>query len=147
MDGVKDREGIFVIAATNRRESLDPAMLRSGRLQHSIFLPPPDAEARLDILKTVLEQRQWETETPDVLDEIVKRTEGFSGANLTQLITDGAQIAIDEILDQHPTTLQVKLNLSHLLPEIDAIRSHISDAQFLAYKQVIYIHELHFHTP
>lgn len=53
MDGLEDRKGVFVIAATNRPDIIDPAMLRPGRLDKLLYVPLPTKEDRLQILKTV----------------------------------------------------------------------------------------------
>lgn len=57
MDGVGSKKNVFVIGATNRPDILDPAIMRPGRLDQLIFIPVPDYESRLSILKAVLRKR------------------------------------------------------------------------------------------
>jgi transitional endoplasmic reticulum ATPase len=94
MDGLESRGKVIVIAATNRPDILDPALLRPGRFDRLIYVPLPDYEARLEILK--IHTRKMPL-APDVdLTVIAEKTEGYSGADLKALVTEAAMIALRE---------------------------------------------------
>ncbi|MGC9097128.1 MAG: ATP-binding protein, partial [Infirmifilum sp.] len=80
MDGLERLEGVVVIAATNRPDIIDPALLRPGRFDRLIYVPPPDEKARLEIFK-VHTKRMPLAEDVD-LAELAKRTEGYTGADI-----------------------------------------------------------------
>lgn len=91
MDGFDTSEGIIIIAATNRPDILDPALLRPGRFDRRIVLPNPDVKGRLEILKVHTRNKPL---GPDVdLSVIAKGTPGFSGADLANLVNEAALIA------------------------------------------------------
>lgn len=91
MDGFEGNEGIIIIAATNRPDVLDPALLRPGRFDRQIVVPVPDVKGRLAIL-TVHTQRIPLDESVD-LEKIARGTPGFSGADLSNLVNEAALIA------------------------------------------------------
>ncbi len=91
MDGFDTSEGIIVIAATNRPDILDPALLRPGRFDRQIFLPRPDVRGRYEILKVHARNKKL---GPDVDLELVARaTPGFTGADLENLLNEAALLA------------------------------------------------------
>lgn len=91
MDGFESNEGIIVLAATNRPDVLDPALLRPGRFDRQIVVPLPDVKGRLDILK-VHTKKVPLAEDVD-LEKIARGTPGFSGADLANLVNEAALIA------------------------------------------------------
>lgn len=86
MDGFEDNSGVIVIAATNRIEMIDEALLRSGRFDRRIFLSMPDFADRVEILKTYLSGKNTDVD----IDEIAKISVGFSGAALATLVNEAA---------------------------------------------------------
>lgn len=86
MDGFEDSSGVIVIAATNKIEMMDDALLRSGRFDRRIFIPMPDMQSRVAILKTYLKNKQSEV---DIMS-IAKSTVGFSGAGIATLVNEAA---------------------------------------------------------
>ncbi len=101
MDGFEGSEGIIVIAATNRPDVLDPALLRPGRFDRQVVVPLPDVRGREQILK--VHMRKVPTDD-DVRPEIIARgTPGFSGADLQNLVNEAALFAAranKEVVDQ-----------------------------------------------
>lgn len=92
MDGFGTNSGIIVIAATNRPDVLDPALLRPGRFDRQITVNMPDAHGREDILKVHSRNKPL---GPDVdLKEIAKDTIGFTGADLENLLNEAALLAV-----------------------------------------------------
>lgn len=91
MDGFGANEGIIIIAATNRADILDPALLRPGRFDRQITVDRPDVKGREAVLKVHARNKPL---TSDVkLDVIAKRTTGFSGADLENLLNEAALLA------------------------------------------------------
>lgn len=92
MDGFIDSSGVIVIAATNKIEMIDEALLRSGRFDRRIYLALPDLNDRKDILATYLAKKRHEAN----IDELARHTTGFSGAGLATLVNEAAINAIKE---------------------------------------------------
>ncbi|MGQ9557895.1 MAG: ATP-dependent zinc metalloprotease FtsH [Desulfurispora sp.] len=91
MDGFAPNEGIIIIAATNRPDILDPALLRPGRFDRQIVVDVPDLNGRKDILKVHVRGKPL---APDVdLDVLARRTPGFTGADLANLVNEAALLA------------------------------------------------------
>jgi len=91
MDGFESNEGVIMISATNRPDVLDPALLRPGRFDRQVFVSLPDIKGREEILKVHMKKTPI---APDV-DPLVlaKGTPGFSGADLENLVNEGALLA------------------------------------------------------
>ena len=92
MDGFGPHEGIIVIAATNRPDVLDPALLRPGRFDRQVTVGLPDKNARLEILK--VHARNKVLDKNITLEFLAKRTPGFSGADLENLLNEAALLAV-----------------------------------------------------
>ncbi|WP_226627134.1 ATP-dependent zinc metalloprotease FtsH [Alloyangia pacifica] len=88
LDGFEGKEAVVVLAATNRPDVLDPALLRPGRFDRHVTLSLPDRAGRLAILK--LHSADLPLEAPEALSEIAAGTPGFSGADLKNLLNEGA---------------------------------------------------------
>ncbi|WP_048147867.1 CDC48 family AAA ATPase [Palaeococcus ferrophilus] len=92
MDGIEENSGVVVIAATNRPDILDPALLRPGRFDRLILVPAPDEKARLEILK--VHTRNVPLAGDVRLEELAKRTKGYSGADIASLVREAALTAL-----------------------------------------------------
>jgi cell division protease FtsH len=92
MDGFGPHEGIIVIAATNRPDVLDPALLRPGRFDRQVTVGLPDKNARLEILKVHAKNKKLDKSI--TLDYLAKRTPGFSGADLENLLNEAALLTV-----------------------------------------------------
>src|SRR5437016_13619569 len=91
MDGFEATMGVIVIAATNRPDVLDPALLRPGRFDRQVVVPLPDIRGREEILKVHMRKVPL---APDVKADIIARgTPGFSGADLANLVNQAALFA------------------------------------------------------
>ena len=91
MDGFDPSSGLVLLAATNRPEILDPALLRAGRFDRQVLVDRPDRKGRLEILKVHVKKVRL---APDVdLDKIAALTVGFSGADLANVINEAALLA------------------------------------------------------
>ena len=88
MDGFEGNTGVIVIAATNRADILDPALLRPGRFDRQVMVDVPDLAGRIEILGVHAKNKRFEEEVD--LEMIAKRTPGFSGADLSNLLNEAA---------------------------------------------------------
>ena len=91
MDGFEENEGVIIVAATNRPDVLDPALLRPGRFDRQVEVPNPDVNGREQILKVHAEKVPMKDDVD--LRVIARGTPGFSGADLANLINEGALMA------------------------------------------------------
>ncbi|HEY5672857.1 MAG TPA: ATP-dependent zinc metalloprotease FtsH [Malonomonas sp.] len=91
MDGFETNEGVILVAATNRPDVLDPALLRPGRFDRQVVVPRPDIKGRLKILQ--VHSRKVPLADDVELGVVAKGTPGFSGADLANLINEGALLA------------------------------------------------------
>jgi len=91
MDGFDTQEGVVLVAATNRPDVLDPALLRPGRFDRQIVVDRPDIKGRKDILKVHVRKIKLDKDAD--LDRISRQTPGFSGADLANLVNEAALLA------------------------------------------------------
>lgn len=98
MDGIGAKKNVFIIGATNRPDIIDPALMRPGRLDQLIYIPVPDYDSRLSILKAVLRKSPL---SPLVdLPYLASQTEKFTGADLTEICQRAAKLAIRQEIDR-----------------------------------------------
>ncbi len=91
MDGFESNDGVIIIAATNRPDVLDPALLRPGRFDRNVLVPKPDIKGREEILKVHAAKTPLGTDVN--LDVVARGTPGFSGADLSNLVNEAALLA------------------------------------------------------
>ncbi|MCA9376838.1 ATP-dependent zinc metalloprotease FtsH [Candidatus Nomurabacteria bacterium] len=94
MDGLESRENVIVLAATNRPDVLDPAILRPGRFDRSVVVEMPEYEGRLAILKVHSKNKKFANNVDLTL--LAKKTIGYSGADLENLLNEAAIMAVKE---------------------------------------------------
>lgn len=111
MDGFDARTGVILVAATNRPEILDPALLRAGRFDRQVLVDRPDKIGRLAILK--LHAREVPLVSEDDLDVIAAMTPGFAGADLANIINEAALLAVRRGKD--------KVSLSELQEAVERV--------------------------
>ncbi len=99
LDRLSDNPNMVVLAATNRRDSLDGALLRAGRLERHIEVPEPDEAARRAILEVHTRTKPLADDVD--LDAIAEATEGYSGAELTSICREAALMAIMAVAESH----------------------------------------------
>ncbi|MEM4947476.1 MAG: AAA family ATPase, partial [Thermosphaera sp.] len=119
MDGIQKLENVVVIAATNRPDLIDPALLRPGRLEKLIYVPPPDYEARLEILR--IQTRSIPLSRDVDLGEIARRTEGYSGADVEAVVREAVMSALRESLDTR------ELSMRHFSKALEIIKPSINE--------------------
>ena len=114
MDGVNELRNIFVIAATNRPDLVDPALLRPGRFDRLIFVPKPDKKARLSIFK--IHTRQMPLAEDVRLDELAEKAEGMTGADIKSICTEAGMMALRENYKAE------KVKMRHFLAALNRIK-------------------------
>ena len=94
LDGIQELKGVFVLAATNRPEILDPALIRSGRLSETLYVGLPDLDARRDILQ--MKMRSMSLSNDIELLALSEACEGFSGAEIVSICQKARYAAFEE---------------------------------------------------
>jgi transitional endoplasmic reticulum ATPase len=121
LDGATPLREVVVVGATNRPELIDPAMLRPGRLERLVFVPPPDAAARADILRAA--GRDVPLADDVDLDALASELDGYSAADCAALLRESALTAMRESLDAGEVTA------AHLATARRAVRASLDPAQ------------------
>ncbi len=116
LDGLSNREGIYVIAATNRPDIIDPAMLRPGRLETLLFVDLPGAAERVEILQTL--SRTLSIPYTDAIADVARGCEGFSGADLESLLRRAGYAAIKR---------NDRIKLEDFMSAITKVRPSVTD--------------------
>lgn len=103
MDGIESLENVIVIGATNRLDMIDPSLLRPGRFDYQLLVPPPEKEARMEIFK--VHTRHMPLKDVD-LNELVRKTEGYSGADIEGVCREAALIALRENIKSEQVSME-----------------------------------------
>jgi len=98
MDGVGSKKNVFIIGATNRPDIIDTALMRPGRLDQLIYIPMPDFESRLSILRATLRKSPISKDVD--LSYLASQTDKFTGADLTEICQTACKIAIREEIER-----------------------------------------------
>jgi ribosome biogenesis ATPase len=104
MDGLEERRGVFVIAATNRPDIIDPAMLRPGRLDKLLYVPLPTKEDRFQILQTVCRKVPLADDVDLKKISIDSQCDGYSGADLSALVREAQLLTLKESIAKEEST-------------------------------------------
>ncbi len=127
LDGIDQMEGVSVIGATNRPDLIDSAVLRPGRLERLVFVPPPDAAARALILASAA-KRSPLADTID-LDDLGVRTEGYSAADCAALIREAALTAMRRSMESTEITSEdMAAALAVVRPSLDPFQVNALEA-------------------
>jgi transitional endoplasmic reticulum ATPase len=122
LDGLEELNNVVVIAATNRPDIIDPALLRPGRFDKIIEVPPPDEEARMSIFKIHLEGKPVQKDVS--LKALAKETEGFTGADISAVVNEATSFAIREYVDKDKKDLEkAHLKKSHFIAALDKLKT------------------------
>jgi len=126
MDGLRDSDGVVVVGATNRPWALDPALLRPGRFDKAIYVPPPDKEARKKILQVHLRNVKVED---GLLDWLADITEGYSGADLSALVREAKMNALERAMDGG----DIKLTKDDFISSLGRIKPSVDQTTLALY--------------
>lgn len=132
MDGLEPLHNVIVIAATNRPDIIDPALLRPGRFDRLIEIGPPDEESRLEILKIHTANRPLAADVD--LAEIAKRTENYSGADLAAVCSEAVMLAIREYVlagkpQDEESIKNLKVERRHFEEALKKVRPSLKDVR------------------
>ena len=99
LDGLEVLSNVIIIAATNRPDIIDPALLRPGRFDRLLYVPPPDKEARIQILKIHTSKKPLAEDVK--LDTLANQTEGYTGADIAALASAAVMLALREHIEKY----------------------------------------------
>ncbi len=116
MDGIDKSAGVIVIGSTNKPDMIDPALMRPGRLDKIIYVPPPDFNERMEIIHVHLSGRPVAGDID--LSEIAKKTERFSGADLANLVREAATIAVRRSMMTKADSVITMDDFNQVMPRI-----------------------------
>jgi transitional endoplasmic reticulum ATPase len=112
LDGIEELQKVAVIAATNRPDIVDPALLRAGRFDRMLEVPPPDRDARLDILKIHTSKNPLDKNVD--LEAIAAKTEGYTGADIASLASTAVMMALEEHVAKYKTSEEIRKHASEV---------------------------------
>jgi transitional endoplasmic reticulum ATPase len=124
LDGLEDLKGVVVIGATNRPDIIDEALLRPGRFDRILEVPPPDKEARKHIFQIHTKKKPLESDVN--LDKLVEMTEGMTGADIAALVNAAAMSAIKEHVIQKSGG-KVRISMRHFETALNKIKKKSSN--------------------
>jgi len=112
MDGLEELRDVVVIAATNRPDIIDPALLRPGRFDKLIYVPPPDKNARREIFNIHLRNTPLQDDVN--LDYLAEKTEGYTGADIAGICSTAKMLAVREFLERYRNDEEAKQHVNEL---------------------------------
>ncbi|MEM2120749.1 MAG: CDC48 family AAA ATPase, partial [Archaeoglobaceae archaeon] len=127
MDGLEELQGVVVIAATNRPDILDPALLRPGRFDRLVYVRPPDKKSRLAIFK--IHTRNMPLAEDVDLNELAEMTEGYVGADIEAICREAVMLALRE----NPNAEKVEMR--HFYDAIKKIKPSVSETMLSFYER------------
>lgn len=129
MDGIQTLKGVVVIGASNRPDILDPALLRPGRFDRVIFVPPPDIDGRYQIFQ--IHTREMPLSDDVDLSRLAAMTEGYTGADIEAVCREAAIMAMRE-------NINIKeISMKHFLIALEKIKPSITPEQKREYERIL----------
>ena len=133
LDGMENMHGVIVLAATNRADMIDPALLRPGRFDKIIQIPLPDKDSRKSILKINADKIPTISDESDPkhvdFDKLAEITDGLSGADTASIANTAVSLVIHEFLDSHPdvkeiekSSIDAKVSMKHFEEAVKKVR-------------------------
>jgi len=122
LDGIQSLAGVVVLAATNRMDMVDPALLRAGRFDKLLYIPQPDKNARRQILGIQTKGKRIGADLD--LDRVAEMTDGFSGADVTAVVNTAVSLVLQEYLAAYPKPEDAKQHAA----EATMAMKHFEDA-------------------
>ena len=128
LDGIEELKGVTVLAATNKPELLDPALIRAGRLSETMYVGLPDLEARRDILR--LQTSVTLSDDVDVM-ALAEMTEGFTGAEIARICKQASFMAFEE---QMQTKEKQRISQKHLSIALSKVKRSVTPEMVRKYE-------------
>ena len=132
LDGMQALQNVLVIGATNRADILDPAVLRSGRFDIVVFVPPPDEKARIEIFKVHTKNMPLAKDVD--FEKLASLTDGYSGADIEGVCREAAMAAVRKDWKAKPVTMK---HFEEALEEIRPTMSKDDIQRFLEQAEVL----------
>jgi transitional endoplasmic reticulum ATPase len=126
MDGIQSLENVVVLASTNRPDMLDPALLRPGRFDRLIYVPPPDYEARLEIFK--VHTRNMPLAEDVDLQQLARMTEGYSGSDIEAVCREAGMLALRENINAE------RVEMRHFVEALKRVYPSITEDMVKSYR-------------
>jgi transitional endoplasmic reticulum ATPase len=118
------KDGIFIVAATNRPEHIDPAIMRTGRMDKIIYLSPPDKDARIEMISLLLKNRPTEGEFD--FEDLAEKTDDFVSSDINFIINEAAREALKE---------RVKITYKHIINSLSKASPSISAREIRRFEE------------
>ncbi len=125
LDGIQQLAGVVVLAATNRIDMVDPALVRPGRFDKIIPIPMPDKESREQIIKINMEGKQIADSVRKDLKPLVEMTEGFSGADVAALVNTAVSMVLQEYVAKYPKPDDAKKHLEEAIVTFEHFKNAV----------------------
>ena len=137
MDGYGSRKGVYIMAATNRQEIVDPAITRPGRLETTLYVGLPDTSERVLILKAITRDGSKPKIASDVImKDVAELCEGYSGADLKALITKASELAFSEDIAKPELNLTPQVTKVHFNQALKLIRQSVQGNDKARYERM-----------
>ncbi len=140
MDGLEILTNVVVIGATNRPDIIDPALLRPGRFDRILYVPPPDRESRLQIIKIHTKKKPLAEDVN--FEDLADKTDGYTGADIASLSSAAVMLALREHITKYPDSKEaekqakeLRINMKHFEDAMKKIRP-LSKQEIDMYKNV-----------
>jgi transitional endoplasmic reticulum ATPase len=141
LDGLEELKDVVVIGATNRPDMVDIALLRPGRLDRLVYIPPPNASSRAQIFAIHLQGKPLADEVD--IEQLAKETEGYVGADIEAICREAAMLALRDFIKPEMTPEQVnegaatiKINKGHLYAAINRVKPTASRDMLHQYENI-----------
>jgi ribosome biogenesis ATPase len=142
LDGLDARKSVYVIAATNRPDMIDPAMVRPGRLDKLLYVDLPAADERVEIVRTLTRKVPLSAGIQNDLEALIRENcEGFSGADIAALVRESGVVALkralgalDQMGEQESQMPKVEVNLKDFEGALDKVGPSVSIVQRRKYE-------------
>ncbi|KAI9050482.1 hypothetical protein LZ554_005645 [Drepanopeziza brunnea f. sp. 'monogermtubi'] len=130
MDGIETLKGVFVLAATNQPQALDPALLRPGRFDKLLYVAPPDLEGRKEILQ--VRKRIMDLADDVDIDALAELTDGYSGAELVGICQTACDYVIDKCDDLNE---ELQVHMEDFMDAIQVVQKQIDPKMIASYEE------------
>ncbi|AKG90789.1 AAA family ATPase, CDC48 subfamily [Geoglobus ahangari] len=141
LDGLEELKDVVVIAATNRPDMVDPALLRPGRIERHIYIPPPDKEARKEIFR--IHTRNMPLAEDVNLEELAEKTEGYSGADIEAVCREAGLTAIREAISKYSedevkrAVKEIRVTRDHFMKAIEKVKPSLTEEDIKKYEEIV----------
>ncbi len=141
LDGLEELKDVVVIAATNRPDMVDPALLRPGRIERHIYIPPPDREARIEIFR--IHTRDMPLAEDVSIEELAEKTEGYSGADIEAICREAGMQAIREFIEREghgnlkESIKRIRVHKRHFERAMEKVKPSLTEEDIEKYRQIV----------